>query len=162
MAQFGSGNPYQTPPPYQAYGNQGGSREAALARTWPVGLCFVIVGALGGLGMAIYFVLTLIGLQADPNLGRPPGGFRNQGEEVGFYVGYYGMLGLMVFNTLIQFAAIWGGINMMQLRGRGVALFAAILCLVPCVSSPCCIGGIPFGIWALIVLADSDVKRHFQ
>jgi hypothetical protein len=38
---------------------------------------------------------------------------------------------------------------------------AAILALVPC-TSPCCLAGIPAGIWALVVLAKPEVKAGFH
>lgn len=38
---------------------------------------------------------------------------------------------------------------------------AAILAMIPCVS-PCCLLGLPLGIWALIVLLKPEVKAAFQ
>jgi hypothetical protein len=36
-----------------------------------------------------------------------------------------------------------------------------ILVMIPCLS-PCCILGIPIGIWGLIVLMDPNVKAAFR
>ena len=36
----------------------------------------------------------------------------------------------------------------------------AIVAMLPC--SGCCLLGLPIGIWAIIVLIDSDVKRAFN
>lgn len=49
--------------------------------------------------------------------------------------------------------------KMKDLQGYGLAMTAAILSLIPCFSI-CCIG-IPFGIWALVVLLNDDVKKAF-
>jgi len=38
---------------------------------------------------------------------------------------------------------------------------ASIIAMIPCVS-PCCCLGLPFGIWALVVLARPAVKSAFQ
>jgi hypothetical protein len=62
--------------------------------------------------------------------------------------------------TLVGAAVIfYGAIKMKDLQGYGLAMTAAILCLIPCFSI-CCLG-IPFGIWALIVLLNADVKAAF-
>ncbi len=62
--------------------------------------------------------------------------------------------------TLIGAAVIfYGAMKMKDLQSYGLAMTAAILSLIPCFSM-CCIG-IPFGIWALIVLLNDDVKKAF-
>jgi len=37
---------------------------------------------------------------------------------------------------------------------------ASILAMVPCIS-PCCLLGIPIGIWALVVLMKPEVQQAF-
>lgn len=61
----------------------------------------------------------------------------------------------LIFNALI----IFGALKMKDLQGYGLAMMAAILALVPCMTA-CCIG-IPFGIWALVVLLKPEVKAAF-
>ena len=56
--------------------------------------------------------------------------------------------------------AFWGGFQMRQLRSYGMARTACIVASIPCLG-PCCILGIPFGIWALTVLAKPEVKSAF-
>jgi DNA-directed RNA polymerase subunit RPC12/RpoP len=53
-----------------------------------------------------------------------------------------------------------GGYNMYQLRSRSSVLLGAIYGMLPC--SPCCLLGLPFGIWALVVLGRPEVTRAFQ
>ncbi|MDP8924982.1 MAG: hypothetical protein M3O34_19215 [Chloroflexota bacterium] len=48
---------------------------------------------------------------------------------------------------------------MRALRSWGVAMAGAILAIVPC--GPCCLLGLPFGIWAILVLIDDEVKQAF-
>jgi hypothetical protein len=57
---------------------------------------------------------------------------------------------------------VWAGLQMKQLKSRGAAIAANILVMVPCVTSCCCIVGIPLGIWGLVVLFNADVKRAFE
>jgi hypothetical protein len=64
--------------------------------------------------------------------------------------------------TLVVALLIWiGATRMKALRGRGLAIVAAFVALIPCFS-PCCLLGLPFGIWALFVLFDEDVRRAFR
>ena len=70
----------------------------------------------------------------------------------------------MVIGTLLGMA--WGAFvatgawKMKTLESRGLAMAAAIVAMIPC--SGCCLLGLPFGIWALVVLADPDVKNAFR
>ena len=53
-----------------------------------------------------------------------------------------------------------GATKMRNLQNYGFAMTAAIIAMVPCIS-PCCVLGLPFGIWALIVLMKPEVKAAF-
>ncbi len=55
---------------------------------------------------------------------------------------------------------LYGGMKMKKLENHGLCVGASILAMIPCLS-PCCLLGLPFGIWALIVLNQSEVKEHF-
>jgi hypothetical protein len=57
-------------------------------------------------------------------------------------------------------AILFGALKMMRLQSYGWAMAAAILAVIPCLS-PCCCLGIPFGIWALVVLSKPEVKAAF-
>lgn len=52
-----------------------------------------------------------------------------------------------------------GGAKMKTLHGYGFGIASAILAIIPC-NICCCIGAV-FGIWALVVLLNSDVKLAF-
>ncbi len=56
---------------------------------------------------------------------------------------------------------VLGGVRMRNLESYSLSMTAAILAIIPCLS-PCCVLGIPFGIWALVVLNDSAVKTAFK
>lgn len=66
-----------------------------------------------------------------------------------------GLLGL-VLAALVAYGA-W---QMLKIRSFGWALTAAILAVIPC-TSPCCLLGLPIGIWALIVLYQPEVRAAF-
>jgi len=56
---------------------------------------------------------------------------------------------------------VWAGLKMMRLESYALAITGCILALIPCVS-PCCLIGLPFGIWGLVVLNDQTVKPAFR
>lgn len=72
-----------------------------------------------------------------------------------------GML-LPVFGLLIDAVIIYGAVRMKNLSSYSWAVAAAVLALIPCLSSPCCAVGVPFGLWALLVLLDKDVRAAFS
>jgi hypothetical protein len=55
---------------------------------------------------------------------------------------------------------IMGSLKMMKLQNHKMAMTAAVLCMIPCVS-PCCPLTIAFGIWAMVVLNKPEVKAAF-
>lgn len=55
---------------------------------------------------------------------------------------------------------LYGSIQMKQLKKYNLAKAAAIVAVIPCLS-PCCLLGIPFGIWAIIVLNKPAVRSAF-
>jgi hypothetical protein len=62
----------------------------------------------------------------------------------------------LALNALSMYAA-W---QMRGLRNWSLSLAGAIVSMLPC--TPCCILGLPIGIWAVIVLIDRDVKAAFD
>ena len=65
---------------------------------------------------------------------------------------------LMAFVTS---CVMYGSLSMMQRRNYGVAVTAAVLSVLPCFS-PCFFLGIPFGLWALLLLFRPEVKYGFK
>lgn len=69
-----------------------------------------------------------------------------------------------VISGIIGFVAagliLFGALKMKKRTSYGWAMTASILAVVPCVS-PCCLVGLPIGIWALVVLSKPEVKSQF-
>jgi uncharacterized membrane protein len=63
--------------------------------------------------------------------------------------------------SLMGLVAAISGVRMMGLNNYGFSFAACILSMIPCYNS-CCILGLPFGIWGLIMLLQSDVKEVFK
>lgn len=106
---------------------------------------FMIV--LGGLSMP-FCLLAMVNQLAQAGRGRPAG------EAL---VGGVMMLGVLVLSIIV----IVGGINLMKLKNKTMAMMAAIICCIPC-CGPCVIFSIPFGIWSLVVMNDPQVSRAFK
>lgn len=73
-------------------------------------------------------------------------------------------LGVLVGFSIVQLVlaglVVYAGVQMRGVRSWGLAVAGSIVAMLPCL--PCCLLGLPIGIWALIVLFDSDVKRAFS
>jgi ABC-type Fe3+ transport system permease subunit len=76
---------------------------------------------------------------------------------VSFAVGTFAAAIGLAMAAFIAYAAV----KMQRLQSYNMALVASILAMIPCIS-PCCILGLPIGIWALVVLFEDDVKRAFR
>jgi hypothetical protein len=106
-------------------------------------------GGLGALFDLLYIVLVgFIGVAAIADR-----------ESADALPGVGVMIGMAVVKLLLDVFTIYAGLQMRQLHGWGLSLAGAIAAMLPC--SPCCILGLPMGIWALMVLIDEEVKRSF-
>jgi hypothetical protein len=75
----------------------------------------------------------------------------------------YGPLGAVnsLFTLALSVLILIGAARMQSLRSYEFALTAAILAMLPCLT-PCCCIGLPFGIWAVVVLSKAGVKSQFH
>lgn len=64
-------------------------------------------------------------------------------------------------NLAVGVLSIVAGLKMKRLTGHGLAVAAAILNIIPLTNGCCCVG-LPIGIWALVVLMNSQVKSSFR
>jgi hypothetical protein len=85
------------------------------------------------------------------------------GDEVAedIMMGGFGIM-LCIVGILIDAVIILGANKMRNLDSYGFAVAASILSVIPCLSSPCFVLGMPFGIWALVVLMNEDVRNAFS
>jgi GYF domain 2 len=67
-----------------------------------------------------------------------------------------GVVGLVVSGVILT-----GAIKMKKLESYGFAMASTIIAMIPCFS-PCCLLGLPIGIWALVVLLKPEVKSAFH
>lgn len=144
-----------TPSPFAT----SGGRDAALAVVKGPAMGLKATAILGfiavGLGLVInIWTLTggTIGMQQLPN---PQ--MQQYFNTLGGGMGIVQNIIAAVIGVLI-----WRGAAKMQaLESHQFAFTASILAIIPCIS-PCCLFGLPFGIWALVVLAKPEVKSQFS
>ena len=153
-----SNNPYRQPQgaPHAAPFN----RAAVESKLKVPGVALIVVGSIGMLLMGGYGIINLIAVLSGALPPPPP---EMQGVELqSYHVGVYGAVIMIPLNALLQILVIFGGIAVVRAKGRGMAMTGAVLSVIPCLSSSLCMLGIPFGIWSLIVLSDSNVKQLFR
>lgn len=63
--------------------------------------------------------------------------------------------------TVASLLTVLGCVQMLRLRAYGLCVLGGILALNP-LNCPCCLLEVPFAIWALVVLLNSDVRRAFS
>jgi hypothetical protein len=61
---------------------------------------------------------------------------------------------------VLNLVAIAGGVWMFTLTGYRMGMAGAVVSCIP-VATGCCVTGIPFGLWALVVLVRPEVKAAF-
>jgi hypothetical protein len=122
-----------------------GSRKKASAAATAPGIALLIVGILGLLMGGVYLIQAIFG--------RPFFAPANQPAPYPVV-----LLWLFAFITLIWGAVVTlGGMKLMRLESWGSVLTACIFAMLPC--NPCCMLGLPLGIWGLVVLSRDDVKN---
>ncbi|MCA9053295.1 MAG: hypothetical protein KDA75_05625 [Planctomycetaceae bacterium] len=129
------------------------STEYAGERLKAPAICLIVVA-----GLSIAFRIVDVGLVATgvavfPQFGQGPNQANAGARQVGAIIG--GVVGV-AFNVVV----LLGAIKMLKLDSLAMARTSAIISVIPC-CSPCLILGIPFGIWALVVLNDPDVRDSF-
>jgi len=84
----------------------------------------------------------------------------NQTEWVTIFSGT-GAIISSILGILSSILVLFGGLKMKKLEAYGLALASSIIAMIPCVS-PCCLIGLPIGIWSLVILSKPEVKAAFH
>jgi hypothetical protein len=134
--------PFEYPDPRQKVQGPG---RALMVAGW-AGVAFSLF--LAGLGV----IITAEEATAPP---------RSRSEDI-LFVGVI-LAGCGSVSAIACAAAAIGGSRMRQCRGWGLAATGAILASASfLVLGLCSVIIMPFGVWALLVLAEPDVKREFE
>jgi hypothetical protein len=165
---LGTGAPPRIAPPTPGNLGQGSEREAALQAVKGPAICLKIVAILS-------FVLSLWGLikilffrsgvdeEISRLLAQHPELQEAQFQQMLHMI--FGPIGIgsNLFAMLMSAIIFWGVTWMQQLKNIEVCYVAAILAIFPCATNCCAwVFGVPFGIWALVVLSKPWVKSQFH
>lgn len=147
------------PPPLTVPGaGTDDAREAALKRVKGPAIALKVTAIVGlvlvALGL-IWNIMVLSGVQIGMQQINDP-----QMQKLLSSLG--GGLGIVqdIIVAAMSIIVLIGAAKMQTLRNYQFALTAAIVAMLPCIS-PCCVFGLPFGIWALVVLNKPEVKSQF-
>src|SRR5262249_24515913 len=147
--------PQPQPQPYDYYPDNRAQAQSAVKAP---AICLMLTGVLGSL---VNFANGVAWIVAPDQLrklvafgGAPNDPAQQQVQtDVGIGSGFlFGLLGLLIVVAAIQ-----------MFRGRtyGLAMAGAILAMIN-IGNLCCCLGLPFGIWALIVLVRPEVRAAFE
>ena len=128
------------------------SAGATLVAGPAIGL--IVTAILGALVQITSIIFNLAGASFLANSQMPREAWANM------FSGRIGVVAGMIA-ILVSVFILVGALKMKKLQGYGLAMTASILAMIPCLS-PCCVIGLPIGIWALVVLSKPEVKSAFH
>lgn len=137
------------------------SREAALVQVKPAAICMIV---FGGLMCVLVLASAVMQLFSGGRQELPP---NSPDWLVQINNMQSGMPGAVQWLMLLLSAAaaglvVFGGLKFLRLQSRGLVITAAILMMVPCFSSCCCVIGLGFGIWSLVLLNKPEIQAEFN
>jgi hypothetical protein len=118
----------------------------------------IVVGAINfalGLLLVLSGLLRLTGIIPGDEIPTA------EAERIGYLVGTFGGYAIALLSLIVAPLIIYGAIQMLKGKSYKLAKTSAILAIIPFISC-CFIIGIPFGIWALMVLNDPEVRAFFS
>jgi hypothetical protein len=135
-----------------------GSRRAALSAVAGPATALQVAGGISLALSILGLVLVLAGVALP--LAAGGAGPKNQNDRI--LVMFQGTAGIVmrVFGVVLSILVLIGASKMKRLESRGWAMAASIIAMIPCAG--CCLLGLPFGIWSLVVLNKPQVRDSFR
>jgi hypothetical protein len=120
----------------------------------------LVTGIIGIVGQLIGLLLNLLGIGLFAAGAQQQGAPAQQAQFMAYFQGT-GAIVAAIIGSVVGILIVLGAIKMRNLESYGLAMTASILAMIPCVS-PCCLLGLPMGIWAIVVLGKPEVKAAFH
>jgi hypothetical protein len=121
----------------------------------------LVTGIIGVALQVLGLFLRLLGVGIFAAMAQQQGGDQaNQAQYIAMLQGVVGVVAAII-GSVVGILIIIGAVKMKKLESYGLAMTSSILAMIPCIS-PCCLLGLPFGIWALVVLSKPEVKAAFR
>jgi hypothetical protein len=115
----------------------------------------MVTGIIGAFFAVLTLIASIVGMGIAPFL-------RDEIPDryAEFWEGSVGAATAIVEIAVAAFI-IFAALKMRELKQWELSLAASIVAMIPCIS-PCCIIGLPIGIWALVILLRPEVKEAFR
>ena len=115
----------------------------------------LVTGIIGAFFAGLTLIASIVGMSFAPFI-------RDEIPDryAEFWEGSVGAASSIVEIVVAAFI-IFAALKMRELRQWELCLAASIVAMIPCIS-PCCIIGLPIGIWALVVLLRPEIKEAFH
>ena len=113
----------------------------------------IVTASLGALAQLVALLKNLLVGVPIPANDQVPAWLMMLTGRVGVVLG---IIGLLMSGVILL-----GALKMKKLESYGLAMTVSILAMIPCLS-PCCVVGLPIGIWAVVVLSKPEVKAAFH
>ena len=117
----------------------------------------IVTAALGFIGCIAGIGLNVVGITAGALEGEAA---PEVPQWATMMSGGFGIV-QSILGLVLSVVIVMGALKMKKLESYTFAIIATIIAMVPCIS-PCCIVGLPIGIWALVVLNKPEVKGAFS
>ena len=125
---------------------------AELVKGPAIGL--IVTAILGGLLQILSLIFNLAGASFLASSQMPKEAWANMFSGTVAVVS--SIIGILVSGLLL-----FGGLKMKSLESYSLVMTVSVIAMIPCFS-PCCLIGLPIGIWALVVLSKPEVKSAFH
>lgn len=150
---------FAQPAPTPASRPVGGAQEAALSAVKAPAIALTVTAIIGLVLVTLGLVLNCLSLAGVQMNHNPMLDARTE-KLANSFGGGVGIL-TNIIGGIIGVVILRGAGKMRRLEDHSAAVTASVVAMIPCVS-PCCLLGLPVGIWALIVLNKPEVKSQFD
>ena len=145
------------PPLTSGTGSHRLGRSEALSKTKVCAIFLFVVTGFSVVHHLFVGISTLVVLLMDPAAMQGMNGPQGA-EQIGQVIG--GLAGGTI-GIVMDILVLLGAYNLMNLKKYSLAMTGAVIACIPC-CGPCFVLGIPFGIWALVLLNNPEIKPHFE
>ncbi len=118
----------------------------------------LVTGIIGGIFSVLGLLMSFLGTSLSSMMADRIDEFDER--YVDLFEGAAGMASSFIGIVVAAFI-IYAALKMKELSQYGLCMAASILAMIPCIS-PCCVIGLPIGIWCLIVLSRPEIKTAFH
>jgi hypothetical protein len=118
----------------------------------------LVTGIIGGIFSLLGLFMSILGTSFSSIMRDRFDEFDDRYAEI--FEGAAGIASSFIGIVVAAFI-IYAALKMKELSQYGLCMAASILAMIPCIS-PCCIIGLPIGIWCLIVLSRPEIKTAFH